>query len=331
VLPAPDLASLVERARRAFALPDDAEITVEANPGTVDAAGLRRLRRAGVNRLSLGVQSYDDRLLAILARIHTAADADAAVRDARAAGFENLNLDLMMGLPQQSLGDWQATLQRALVQAPQHLSLYVLAVEEGTSLAARIERGALPAPDDDLAAEMYEWAQEALARAGYDHYEISNWACTGYACRHNLIYWRNKPYLGLGAGAHSWLGGRRWSNLRDPEGYIQALVPQSLQGDQSLLGDPGLPVVEVETIDRALEMSETMMMGLRLLDEGVSYARFEQRFGVPMEQVYGDEIAAAVEEGLLERVPERGADRVRLTGRGALLGNRVFVRFVGEG
>jgi oxygen-independent coproporphyrinogen-3 oxidase len=306
------------------------------------------------------VQSYDDRLLALLGRIHSAEEAQAAVRDARAAGFENLNLDLMMGLPQQRLGDWQKTVQRALDLAPQHLSLYALTLEEDTPLAAQIDRGALPAPDDDLAAEMYEWAREALAQAGYDHYEISNWAQTGYACQHNLIYWRNEPYLGLGAGAHSWFGGQRQANLREPQAYIRALRDQSMPETQRLhtrhrntattvspgspscrrgsVVDPAavrFPVAEVERIDRALEMSETMMMGLRLLDEGVSYARFERRFGLPLEEAYGPQIAAAVEEGLLERASERGsertADRVRLTRRGALLGNRVFVRFVGEG
>jgi oxygen-independent coproporphyrinogen-3 oxidase len=374
VLPAAGLASLVERARRAFALPEEAEITVEANPGTVNSAYFRCLRRAGANRLSLGVQSYDDRLLALLGRIHNADQADASVRDARAAGFQNLNLDLMLGLPRQTLGDWQASVRRALDLAPQHLSLYALTVEQGTPLAAQIERGALPAPDDDLAAEMYEWAAGALARAGYDHYEISNWALPGYACRHNLVYWRNEPYLGLGAGAHSWFGGWRRANLRDPGAYIRALGDQRspargdaapvrggaatmaqfpaayrmscnlCRGEACLAGTANLhhsrhttqlPVAEVLEIDRALEMAETMIMGLRLLDEGVSYARFERRFGLPMEQVYGAEIAAAVEEGLLERVSERAPSgvqtRVRLTGRGALLGNRVFVRFVGEG
>jgi oxygen-independent coproporphyrinogen-3 oxidase len=314
VLSAPDLAALVQDALRVFSLPADAEVTVEANPGTVDQAYLACMRQAGVNRLSLGVQSLDDRLLGLLGRIHTAQEALAAMRDARAAGFENVNLDLMLGLPQQTVADWQEGVWRALALMPEHLSLYALTVEEGTPLAERIGGGALPAPDDDVAAEMYEWAAEALAGAGYVHYEISNWARPGLACRHNLIYWRNEPYLGLGAAAHSWSCGERRSNVCHPADYIEAV-----QGDRA-------PVAESETIDPSLEMAETMMMGLRLLEEGVSFDRFERRFGVSMMEVYGAEIAGAVGDGLLERT----ADRVRLTGRGALLGNRVFVRFVEE-
>ena len=172
---------------------------------------------------------------------------------------------------------------------------------------------AIPAPDDDLAADMYEWAEETLAEAGYVHYEISNWARPGLACQHNLIYWRNEPYLGLGAAAHSWWERERRANLRHPGEYIQAVLER------------GEPVAEVEPIDRRLEMSETMMMGLRLLQEGVSFERFEQRFGVGMEDVYGCEIATLVARGLLERTPER----VRLTRHGRLLGNQVFVEFLG--
>jgi len=313
-LSAPDLAALVRDARHVFSLPAGAEVTVEANPGTVAEAYLCRLRQAGVNRLSLGVQTLDDRLLGLLGRIHTAQEAMAAVRDARAAGFQNLNLDLMLGLPQQTVAGWQECVWRALALMPEHLSLYALTVEEGTPLAKRIKGGALPAPDDDLAAEMYEWAEETLAGAGYVHYEISNWARPGLACWHNLIYWRNEPYVGLGAAAHSWSCGERRSNVCHPADYVEAVE------------DDRAPVAEVETIDLSLEMAETMMMGLRLLQEGVSFERFERRFGVSMMKVYGAEIAAAVGDGLLERT----ADRVRLTQRGALLGNRVFVRFVEE-
>jgi oxygen-independent coproporphyrinogen-3 oxidase len=312
VLPAPELAGLVRDTRRAFALPAGAEITVEANPGTVDADYLYRLRGAGVSRLSLGVQSFDDRLLRLLGRIHTALDAQEAVRDARAAGFENLNLDLMLGLPEQTLADWRETVLRALDLAPEHLSLYALTVEEGTPLRECIASGALEPPDDDRAAEMYQWAEKVLAEAGYVHYEISNWAREGFACLHNLNYWRNEPYLGLGAAAHSWSGRQRWANVRHPEEYIRAL-----QG-------PCRPVAELETLDRALEMAETMMMGLRLLQEGVPFDRFERRFGVQMEEIYGSEIADLVARGLLERTSER----VRLTFRGHLLGNQVFVEFI---
>lgn len=317
VLPPADLAALIEDLRRAAALPAGAEVTVEANPGTVDQASLHDLRRSGVSRLSLGVQSFDDRLLRLLGRIHSAGEAVQAVRDARAAGFDNLNLDLMLGLPRQGLQEWQESVERALDLVPEHLSLYALTVEEGTPLAERIERGVLPAPDDDLAAGMYEWAEERLAQAGYAHYEISNWARPGHACQHNLVYWRNEPYVGLGAGAHSWWGHVRRANLRAPQAYIEALAGGRL------------PVAEEEAIGQRLEMAETVMMGLRLLEEGVSLARFEARFGVSMEAVYGTQIAALVGRGLLEYAPPAGApERVRLAQAGHLLGNQVFVEFL---
>jgi oxygen-independent coproporphyrinogen-3 oxidase len=317
VLPAQDLAGLVSDVRRALSLPEDAEITVEANPGTVDAADLQSLYQAGVNRLSVGVQSFDERLLRLLGRIHTAEQARAAVHDARVAGFQNLNLDLMFGLPHLTLQGWQEALCQAIELRPEHLSLYALTVEEGTPLAAQIEAGTLPPPDDDLAADMYDWAEDALHQAGYAHYEISNWALPGYACRHNLVYWRNEPYLGLGAGAHSWWGGMRWANLCDPAEYIR-----SVQRGKA-------PIAEEEPIGLDLEMGETMMMGLRLLEEGVTSRRFAQRFAVPLEQVYAAEIAELCAGGLLERVSRDGAlERIRLTQRGHLLGNLVFARFL---
>ena len=311
-LPAADLAQVIENARQTFAIAPDAEITVEANPGTVDAATLRQLGDAGVNRLSLGVQSLDDRLLRMLGRIHTAAQAVQAVCDARAAGLDNVNLDLIFGLPGQTLDGWQKDVQCALGLSPQHLSMYALTVEGGTPLATSIDAGSLPPPDDDLAAEMYEWAETVLERAGYTHYEISNWALPGYACRHNRVYWRNEPYIGLGAGAHSWRQGVRWSNRYVPAGYIAALN----EGQR--------PVESEEAIDRATEMGETMMMGLRLLREGVSFARFERRFGVAMAEVYGCEIEGLVARGLLEQ----HSDGIRLTQQGHLLGNQVFVEFL---
>jgi len=340
-LPVDALAGLVQKARQRLSLSPNAEVTVEANPGTVDGASLVRLRQAGVNRLSLGVQSLNDRLLSLLGRIHSAAEAKRVVRDARAAGYTHLSLDLMFGLPQQSLDDWQESVERVLAWQPEHLSFYALTVEPGTPLAAQIEGGALLDPDEDLAADMYEWAEERLDRAGYLHYEISNWARPGCESRHNLIYWHNEPYLGLGAGAHSWYAGWRWANVGDPADYVARLSDRlsssppwnRLRCLASAVGGGvrgGPAAVEAHEIDRKTEMSETMMMGLRLLQEGVSDARFRQRFGVSIEDVYHDEIEAAIAEGLLERATPDGQMRLRLTRRGHLLGNRVFVRFVGD-
>lgn len=306
------LGGLIGAARRPGGLGADAEITVEANPGTLDAAALSLLRQAGVNRLSLGAQSFDPAMLRLLGRIHTADQIGQAVQMAREAGLDNLNLDLMFGLPAQSPEAWQADVHAALRLDVPHLSLYALTLEDGTPLQRRIAAGELPQPDDDLAADMYEWAEETLERAGYEHYEISNWARPGHACQHNLIYWRNRPYLGLGAAAHSWWGGRRWANVTDPQAYIAALQ------------DGQRPVAASEDIDVRSEMGETMMMGLRLVQEGVSAAAFERRFGMGLYQVYGREIAELMDEGLLEQV----GDSVRLSWRGHLLGNRAFERFI---
>jgi oxygen-independent coproporphyrinogen-3 oxidase len=313
VLPLSLLARILEGARQAFVVDEGAEISIEANPGTVDVAGLSALRALGIERLSLGVQSLDDRDLRLLGRIHTAAEAVEAFRAARQAGFDNVSLDLIYGLPRQTLASWQATMERALALGPDHLSLYALSVEDGTPLADSIARGAIPGPDPDLAAEMYEYAERSLRAGGYVHYEISNWASTPvHRCRHNLTYWRNEPYLGVGAAAHSWAGGRRWANVPWPADYVSRVL------------EGGQPRATEEKIGRDLEIGETMMMGLRLLDEGVTFERFQARFGLDLGSRFAAELAELAELGLIEV----DASRVRLSERGHLLGNQVFGRFL---
>jgi len=332
LLPSELLSTLFDTLRFTFHVSDDAEITLEANPGTVTMERLHRLRTLGLNRLSLGVQSAHDDELHLLGRIHTWAQAAETVAAARAAGLDNLNLDFIYGLPGHALARWQETLEAALALGPEHLSLYCLGVEEGTPLEKRIAAGELPPPDDDLAAELYTWAEERLAEAGYFHYEISNWAradpegrhwwpehttsatseaVSPFVCRHNLTYWRNEPWLGLGAGAHSWLNGRRWANVRHPQDFVAALE----QGRT--------PVAESEPIGHRLEMGETMMLGLRLA-EGVDGDRFHTRFGIALETAFGDELAQLRDLGLLNW----NGHVARLTARGRLLGNQVFMRFV---
>jgi len=313
VLPLFSLIQILDAVRGGFALAAEAEVTIEANPGTVEAGALATLRERGVNRLSLGVQSFADDELRLLGRIHSAEQAAAALIVARQAGFDNVSLDLIFGLPGQTLAGWRYSLERALALEPEHLSLYALSVEAGTPLARDINRGHLPPPDPDTAAEMYEMAAEVNAAAGYLHYEISNWARgPGRQCRHNLIYWRNEPYLGLGAGAHSWQGRRRWANAAAPEEYTTRLA----EGDSAL--------AEEETISPELEMGETMMMGLRLVEEGVPVGRFRRRFGLDPRDHYRVEIAELVDLGLLDVDDER----LRLSPRGHLLGNQVFARFL---
>jgi oxygen-independent coproporphyrinogen-3 oxidase len=289
----------------------DAEITVEANPGTVDAMDLSSLHTLGVNRVSLGMQSFDDGALALLGRAHDAREAEAAYHLARQADFDNVNLDLIYGLPGQDLDQWDADLSKAITLRPEHLSLYCLTLEEKTPLARSISEGYVAVPDPDLAAKMYETAEVELARAGYVHYEISNWAVRGRECRHNLVYWHNEPYFGLGAGAHSFDEAFRYYNVLSPQEYVQRMA----RGGEAVAGR--------EEIDRVTEMSETMILGLRLR-EGVSFSGFQERFSVTLNEVFADQMKELRDLGLVE--VDGGA--VRLTGRGRLLGNEVFERFL---
>ena len=330
LLPVQLTGRILESIDREFRLEPGAEITMEANPGTVTRAGLSELRRAGINRLSIGAQSADPSILQLLERTHGFDEVEQAVRDARAVGFENINLDLILGVMTQSMDSWRASLDTALGLVPEHLSLYMLSVEEGTPLAARVSSGALPRPDADLAADMYEATCELLDAAGYLHYEISNWARretarvpgsdpTDRACRHNLHYWRNEAYLGLGAGAHGSMAGWRYANVLAPQAFIQRLA--LADADRF----PFTPATASRhPVDRETEMRETLLMGLRLLDEGVPDAAFRARFGVSAQDAFPEAITQAAAAGLLEVGPHA----LRLTRRGWLLSNQVFVELV---
>jgi len=311
LLASSQLAVIVETVRQYFAFDAGAEWMLEANPGTVDLEKLRALRAMGFNRLSLGVQTFDDARLKQFHRAHTVAEAYDAFEWARRAGFDNVNLDLIYGLPEQSLDEWRATLERAVAFDSEHLSLYALQIEERTVLKKQIELGRVPMPDADLAAQMYDLAVETLARAGFVHYEISNWAKPGFESRHNKTYWLAEPYLGFGAGAHSYWQGERWENIRSPREYIKRLE----------IGDS--VVAQREKISRAAEMSEVMFLGLRL-GEGVTWARFQERFGKDAREIFREPLALLAEWKLLEM----DAERVRLTERGMLLSNQILWRFL---
>jgi oxygen-independent coproporphyrinogen-3 oxidase len=324
--PLPLLETLFATLRETFAIAPDAEITLEANPGTVDEPYLRGLRKLGVNRLSLGVQSFDDGELRLLDRIHDAATAENAFLAARRAGFDNVNLDLMFGLQAQGIDGWRHNLGRALALRPEHLSLYALTVEDGTKLARQVQRGLMPAPDPDLQADMYALATETLAAAGYGQYEISNWSLPGRACRHNLVYWRNEPYAALGAGAHGHLCGRRFAVVRVPAAYIERVrSAEPLPPDPASLA-ASLPQVAEATPDDALtDASDTLILGLRL-NEGVDLAAFAARYGHDIDAFAGPAIAELSAWGLLER----GDGRLRLTDRGRFVASEVFVRLLPE-
>ena len=335
-LPPGALGDILAVANSAFRIRPDAEITIEANPGDLTGERADYLLRQGVNRISIGVQSLDDGLLGLLGRRHNAAEAVAAVQTVRAAGFANVNLDLMYGLPQQTAGQWRDTLERLADLEPAHISLYCLTLEEGTPLRRWVEQGQLPAPDGDLAADMYDYARQLLGERGYDHYEISNWSRPGLECRHNLAYWRSLPYLGVGPGAHSCLGGWRFWNGDSPRGYIAAVKEWAAAGSTPVLAaGGGVPELTEDWLERAgpvggwewigpeLAAAERMFLGLRLL-EGMDLAAESTRLGIDLAGKYGTAIAELIELGLLER---RG-DNLRLTGDALLIANQVFTRFL---
>jgi oxygen-independent coproporphyrinogen-3 oxidase len=327
LLPVEAVERIFSALQRAFDLQPDLEVTLEANPGTVSLSYWRDLHSLGVNRLSLGMQSGNNEQLRLLERQHGLNDVLQAVDWSRQAGFENLNLDLIFGIPYQTLEMWQQTLERALSLRPDHLSLYALTLEHGAPMQKWIERGLLPEPDDDLAADMYEAASLRLAESGFVQYEISNWARQDkqgniFLCRHNLQYWRNMPYLGFGAGAHGYAGGVRTVNELLPAAYID----RCLAGSRHEFPRTSA-TVEANPIGRQAEIGETMMMGLRLTREGVSAPVFEKRFGVILKDLFHDPITRLEKVGLLEWVGEKG-DILRLTPRGRLLGNRVFMEFI---
>jgi oxygen-independent coproporphyrinogen-3 oxidase len=302
---------LLAACRKAFAVDEQAEITLEANPGTLSFEQLKGLSAAGINRLSLGSQTFDADLLHTLGRIHTPGEIVQALSNARAAGFTSINLDLMFGLPGQTMQHWKTTLDRALDLHPEHFSLYSLIIEEGTLFYTWTNEGRIIPGDEDLCADMYEYADERLQTEGYENYEISNWALPGHQSRHNLTYWQNLPYLGMGAGAHSFYGGRRFSNILDPQEYITLLKKQQR------------PEAESELIGRVQEMSETAFLGLRTA-QGLHLPTFEERFAESFTQFVGMRLRTVEEAGLLEQEHEW----IRLSKRGRLLGNEVFLRLL---
>ena len=334
-LPDGALGGIMAAVGQAFDLRADAEVTVEANPGDLTPERAAGLRKQGINRVSVGVQSLDNDLLNLLGRRHDADGAMAAYRTLREAGFDNVNLDLIYGLPRQSLEQWQDTLQRLADLEPAHISLYALTVEEGTPLHRWVERGEVPHPDADLAADMYQYARALLGERGYHHYEISNWSKPGpdspigLASQHNLAYWRNLPYLGVGPGAHSSLGGYRFWDMDSPRGYIDATKAwaEKVSGPIASIDgrwlDSAGPVGGYEQIGDDLAMAETMFLGLRLLD-GLDLAEASGRTGADLAARYEPQIAELLDLGLLVKRDTL----IRLHESAYLVANQVFTRFL---
>ena len=311
VLNVEQLKAIVDSCAEVFGFCQDAEISLEANPGTIDYAGLRYLRTAGYNRISLGVQSFDDGELRRLGRVHDAAMAEKAVCDAQQAGFDNLSLDLMYGLPGQTLQSWRRTLQRALELKPQHLSAYQLSIDEGTGFAELAERGELNLAAEEVIAQMDASTLERSRAEGFDHYEISNFCRPGLACRHNLNYWRNQDYLACGAGAVSCLKGVRARRVEDPMAYCEAIE----QGREA--------IAESERLDRTASFKETVIMGLRLTD-GISDRRLRKRYGLSLAEVYGRSLDDLSGRGLISF----DGLRLRLSEKGRRFANQVMAELV---
>ena len=305
---------LMEHIREGFTLAPDAEITMEVNPGTVTAEKLTAFYAAGINRLSIGMQSAQEQELKILGRIHDFDGFCQVYREAVEAGFTNINVDVMSGLPGQTLASYKDTLEKVLrlEPMPQHISAYSLIVEEGTPFAAMADRGELPLPEEDTERAMYEETIEVLAGYGFHRYEISNYALDGYECRHNVGYWIRRDYLGFGIGAASLIGNVRFQNGRDLNAYLAH--PLACREEQ-------------QSLTTQEQMEETMFLGLRLI-RGVSYPEFARCYGQTLEEVYGEVIARNVADGLLTVREDETGRRLMLTGRGLDVSNYVMAQFL---
>lgn len=311
IVEAKQLARLIAACRASFDVSRDAEITIEINPSTFSRQKIEGWLRAGINRASVGVQTFLDRELASLSRTHSSADARLTVDALRECGFANISLDLIAGLPNQTLEDWEFNLGEALRLKPEHLSLYLLEIKEGTQLYAQIKRSQQPRPDDDLAAEMYRMICKATRGAGYEHYEISNFARDQFRSRHNMKYWIDAPFYGMGCGAHSYDGRARWVNILKTESYIDSVARN------------GVAIAERRELSAEDRASEALFMGLRL-KEGIDLSAFREEFSIDVADHYRGELENLAEAGLVEMRD----NRLSLTPKGMLLSNEVFVNFV---
>jgi oxygen-independent coproporphyrinogen-3 oxidase len=306
---------LVGEAARIFGISSDAEITMEANPGTLTREKLIGYRNSGVNRLSIGIQSFHDSMLQRLGRMHNAAQAFEAFHTARNCGFANVGIDLICCLPGQTLSMWEDDLSGAVTLGPEHISVYGLSIEEGTPFARMEKAGTLLLPDEDESAAMYERAADMLRGSGYEHYEISNFARPGYRSRHNQVYWRRDDYLGFGSGAHSF--------MKEPDFGIRWRNPDNLGEYLEMLKEGRLPWRDRHCSSLREAMSERLFLGLRMLD-GIDLNLFREEFGSGFEEAYPEESAKLLATGLIEI----SGGKLRLSKKSLLVSNQVFAMFV---
>jgi oxygen-independent coproporphyrinogen-3 oxidase len=306
---------IIDGAAKFFGIAQDAEITIEANPGTLTKEKLTGFRSCGINRLSLGVQSLNDSVLEKLGRIHSSAQAVEAFHAARRSGYANIGLDLISSVPGQTIPMWEDDLVSAVALGPEHISVYGLSIEEGTPFKEMEKSGMLLLPDEEEAAAMFEKTSELLCGSGYEHYEISNYAAPGFRSRHNQVYWMRENYLGFGVGSHSFLKepgfGMRWENPNDPGEFMRTIAGGTL------------PWREKHFPDLREAMAERLFLGLRMLD-GVDLALFRSEFGISFEDAYPDECSSLFTGGFLEIC----GGRLRLTEKSLLVSNQIFMRFL---
>jgi len=310
VLSQKNLTDIMEKLKSCFNIEENAEITIESNPKTIEYQKLLSLRQAGVNRLSIGLQAWQNKLLKKLGRIYTKEDFLESFALARKAGFDNINLDLMFTLPEQTLEQWEETLKETVSLNPEHISAYSLIIEDGTPFGDMYSQGMLELPDEETDRKMYYKAIEILKENGYNQYEISNFAKKGFESRHNIVYWKKEEYIGLGLGAHSYIAQKRFHNTYDLEKYIHEA------GKNCIVED-----IEINSIND--EYAEFMFLGLRLT-EGISVKDFEERFNKSIYDIYSKQIEECVKYGLLYK----NEDRIALTSRGIDVSNVVFEKFL---
>ena len=328
LLPIQGYAKILSALTRTFNLTEDCEISLEANPGTLTYEYLKGIRSLGINRISLGAQSFQERDLERLERIHNVEDIYQSYSYARKAGFLNINFDLIFGLPWQKIKEWSEILDQAVVLKPEHFSLYSLIIEPGTQLFDWYQKGMVALLDQDREGDIFEYSMAKLSEAGYLHYEISNWAKKDnkrdYQCRHNVQYWQGEPYLGFGVGAHGYARGVRTANVKSIGEYCKLMT----LGSNRTYDFPASPANRTTIkLENLTQMKEHMMMGLRLIDEGVSETKFFALFNRSIFDVFAKEISTLLDLGLL-KWSGLTSRNLKLTKRGVMLGNQVFMYFV---
>jgi oxygen-independent coproporphyrinogen-3 oxidase len=311
ILSGTQICNILEFCKEKYKIDKDAEITIEANPGTLNGEKIKLLTESGINRLSLGAQSFDNIFLKKLGRIHNTQEIIDSYYLAREAGFNNINIDIMFALPDQTTEDLQATLKKAVSLKPDHLSLYNLTIKPGTEYYKEYKRGKLKLSTEDEEFDMYNWAINFLEESGFDHYEIANFARPHKRSIHNMIYWQNKPYLGIGAGAYSFIRGYRYMNYENPARYIKEIMSGKL------------PIDNGEKLSLRKRMIETIILGLRTKD-GVIYKKFQTRFGINLNDIFSKQVNKLVNLRLLQK----DNYKIKLTNKGIFLANTVFREFV---